>query len=499
MPYTTGGRLSNLLLGYNTGDDDQLQFGWPVQLAQTFTLTQTTAIHQIVTLVEPPFGAYMGYCAIFNTDGEGKPTGAPIDSSGWHSEERYMPIKWRWHCFRFRDFPLLAPGLYAIVLSWPLTGVPPPASWRNDKTSPTYTQGKAYRSLNSGGSWSELAGRDFMFEVWGWNPPPDPPPDPAITNWAPLDKTEVSLQTGFKLTVTTDIPCHLYMRWTNEEPLKHPSSRWERGIKIMTGLRYCFVAFHENEQLEEGDTYEHTFDKRGWAVCETRWFYFIGTVQRTESPSCSPIFHLHRTAEIISSTFGPAAPTTSHRTAWQTNVDWPTCHNAALAFRVNTLVPPDYLMLAGCRLTASFFIYRNFLFFDTSTIPVGSDILSAKLSIFVKGKWCNIVTWRHLCITKGVQSDPVILADYGDQHPYIHIAGWVDMLTLTPGVYTDIPFFTSGLDLINPGGITRLCLRAERDVIDYSTFTLYSSHLTYYGVQKGADYWPLLTVTYVPP
>ena len=78
-----------------------------------------------------------------------------------------------------------------------------------------------------------------------------------------------------------------------ELALKHMASTLVRGIKLMDGVRYCFVAFHENEQLEPGDTLIHTFVKPDWPVCETRWFYFIGTVQTEEQPSASPIFYLH--------------------------------------------------------------------------------------------------------------------------------------------------------------------------------------------------------------
>jgi hypothetical protein len=116
-----------------------------------------------------------------------------------------------------------------------------------------------------------------------------------MTNWAVLTIHYAALADGLKLTLTTDAPVHLFMRYTTTPPQKHVLPRTERGAGLGHYLDQCFVAYHENEQEEAGDTTTHTFIKHNWAVCVTRWFLFHGTREGTPTPSASPIFTKHRT------------------------------------------------------------------------------------------------------------------------------------------------------------------------------------------------------------
>lgn len=85
------------------------------------------------------------------------------------------------------------------------------------------------------------------------------------------------------------------MRWSYEPPQKHIVQAPSRGTSIRDDLYFCLVVYHDNEQEEAGDTLTHTFIKEPWAVCETRYFYFWGTVGGESSPSETPTFALHRT------------------------------------------------------------------------------------------------------------------------------------------------------------------------------------------------------------
>ncbi len=116
----------------------------------------------------------------------------------------------------------------------------------------------------------------------------------ATTHFAVLDIAYEITDTGYLITITTDIPCHLYMRWTLEKPGIHLDPVIKRGLPIHYMPRYCFVVYEDNEQLEPGDTLEHTFEKPNWPVCTTRYFYFWGTIASQPSPSESPIFENHR-------------------------------------------------------------------------------------------------------------------------------------------------------------------------------------------------------------
>ena len=115
-----------------------------------------------------------------------------------------------------------------------------------------------------------------------------------ILNWASLGLEYENIEDGYMLIFTTDNPCHLHMRWTLVEPQMHIIPRYRRGVFLFDDKRFCFVAYHENEQQEPVDTLVHTFIKTNWPVCQTRWFYFIGTKNGEQSPSTSPIFWKHR-------------------------------------------------------------------------------------------------------------------------------------------------------------------------------------------------------------
>ncbi|MBA7637424.1 hypothetical protein ES703_45068 [subsurface metagenome] len=293
MAYSKGGITTNLIEGYRLGEDDSYSYGNNRHLAQTFSLNQLYAVWRCLFKQWTNQGDKFYHYAIKATDATGKPTGADIVHTTLSptGEEFHSPGKWR--RFDFDEFPLLGPGIYALVASVPDAF----ANWRYklrcDATAPTYADGKAWVSNDDGSSWTEIPNTDFMFEVWGYAPPPDPPPPPSISNWAVPAIDLEDLLDGVIIKVTTDIPCHLYMRWTTTKPEVHNIQVYRRGLAIRLDKRFCFVTWHENEQEEEGDTYIHTFTKKGWPSCETRWFYFVGTVAQEQQPSTSPIFSYH--------------------------------------------------------------------------------------------------------------------------------------------------------------------------------------------------------------
>jgi len=499
MPYSKGGEKCNLYTYYNEGDDTFQSYGWNRYLAQTFALPSEAVIYVAVAKLKVDTDTHDQYWSIYATDGTGKPTGSPLYQklmrSTWTVHDRDVT----WRRATFDDFPKLAAGQYALVLSAPSFWAAYKYYWRMDSTAPTYTQGKAWLSHNAGDTWEEIPTTDFMFEIWGWTPPPEPPPAPVISNWAPLDIKKTPTLTGFTIVVHTDNLVHLFMRWTTTEPLKHPRQVFRRGISLMRGVYYCFVAWEENEQEEPGDTYTHTFIKPDWPVCETRWFYFVGTKQAEEQPSASPIFYYHRTQKDVPLIYGPVPATTSNRTAYFTHANWDTAHDAAIGSILTNYNAPWYLILGGSYRTVSYFIWRGFLFFDTSAIPPGSLIVGADLSLYITYANATYLTVTDLYITQGVQHDPVIGADYGDQLPYTDILGQTDIGDFIINQYNNIPFNEAGLALINPTGITRLCLRGQKDVKDLPILPLYENQIRFHSAQKGPGFQPLLTVYYVPP
>lgn len=294
MPVVAGGSKMNLVTGYAVRDDIDVEYGRNVWLAQTFPLTTETVLWRFRTkqwVFQTPRAFY--HYGLRSTDAQGKPLGADFAHTTLSpiGEEIYSPGKWR--RFDFNAYPTVQAGTYALILSVPESHQTWNYRARANGSTATYP-GKVWKSTNSGETWEELAGVDLMFEVWGYHPPPPPPPEPVVSNWAGLRWKAENTAEGVKLTVVSDIPVHLYMRWTIHDPWKHPMLVKKRGAWVCILARRCFVDYHDNEQIEAGDTFSHTFIKEPWPVCQTRWFYFYGSKQTEDQPSESPIFKYHR-------------------------------------------------------------------------------------------------------------------------------------------------------------------------------------------------------------
>lgn len=119
----------------------------------------------------------------------------------------------------------------------------------------------------------------------------------APPRWYVKQMTHVQDDDAFTFTVITDTPVHLWMRITDREPWVHLRTRIRRGLAKPLIPYFCFTVYHDNEQSEPGDTLIHTFVKPPWYLCETRWFYFHGTIAGVPSPSTSPIYSKHSTLE----------------------------------------------------------------------------------------------------------------------------------------------------------------------------------------------------------
>jgi len=70
-----------------------------------------------------------------------------------------------------------------------------------------------------------------------------------------------------------------------------------RGIQFAEDVRFCFTVYEDNEQAQPGDTLNHTWYKRDWPPCTTKWLYFWGYITGLISPSTSPLFKYHHPTE----------------------------------------------------------------------------------------------------------------------------------------------------------------------------------------------------------
>jgi len=101
------------------------------------------------------------------------------------------------------------------------------------------------------------------------------------------------------ITVTTDVPCHLWCRLTLEKPRIHTKTVERRGVTFNSELYFCFVAYEDNEQIEPGDTLIHSWVKPAWGYCVTKYVYFWGYVGGVVSPSTSPFFSYHNKFSLV--------------------------------------------------------------------------------------------------------------------------------------------------------------------------------------------------------
>lgn len=465
MSETEGGATTNLITQYKDGEDGEYSYGKNRFIAQTFTLTDSFAIFRVLVKMRSLNVWKPHLCSIRATDPSGKPLSTNISSMG---QNKIAELEWRaakWIPATFRNFPLLPPGIYAIVLSSPYQVDWLQCNWRANTTTPAYAGGKAWLSHNAGIDWEEIPNHDFMFEVWGYTPPPEPPPPPVISNFATLAIAYAEEGTGLKITVTTDRLCHLYMRWTLTEPEVHSKILYRRGLAMHTDKRFCFVTYHENEQTEAGDTLTHTFIKPDWPICQTRYFYFLGTRAGEQLPSTSALFKLHRKEIHMIGPYYLILEDTywnHYLNHYIRNQPYAAAHAdpEATAVNVSGTRPVNHSKYD----TNKYYIRRKPLYFDTSVLPPGAFITSAIMHQYGNYNVAGIDD-IHLFLAPDLH-DPPVVADYG----YIRTLT-ENPIAILPKAGCEIPrnrhwyINSAGLNSINRTGITKWACRTLQEIL----------------------------------
>lgn len=108
--------------------------------------------------------------------------------------------------------------------------------------------------------------------------------------WYVADYHHYWLGTLLYIVVTTDVPCHLWLYWTNRTTRMHLRGDIDSGYAWLWEPKYCFVQHEEIEQVEPGDTTLHHFLLPGWDFLQTKWWVFIATMGGNYSVSVSCIF-----------------------------------------------------------------------------------------------------------------------------------------------------------------------------------------------------------------
>lgn len=327
--------------------------------------------------------------------------------------------------------------------------------------------------------------------------------DFKANHWALLDLQYEYLDYGYKLTATTDVPCHLYCRMTTTPPRKHSLPSMRRGLRITGDIRFCFVVYEDNEQNEAGDTLTHTWLKTPWPVCEDRWFYFVGEQGGAASVSETAIFKFHFPAPPpeppppIFRQYLNSSSNRSIRSYWGT---WPPTRNG-----IRLSIPPHWadppaILTAGHYYTVSYFLFRSFLDFGEIDLPAPARIVGAWLSIFVTDNPGDMPAKPNLIVEAGLQSDPVVVNDWYAQNPISVILGQISRYDLLTGQYNDIPLTQNGLDYLFTPGKKKFCLLSQYDFENVEPFPIANtySYVSYHSDQKGPGYRPILKIEYYP-
>lgn len=174
------------------------------------------------------------------------------------------------------------------------------------------------------------------------------------------------------------------------------------------------------------------------------------------------------------------------------NATYATAHDAAVADAVASIW--DWWHIGQYFSSGNYYIYRAFLYFDTSGIPDDAIILSAVLKFHLVDDQSdddfNIVIRRN---TPGTYpSDPLVTSDF-DYTFYTGDGGSLHTSQVVAGE-NEIILNSTGRSWINLTGTTKLALISSQDInaVDPTG----NEYLQIYSYEKGSIYIPKLTIIY---
>ena len=146
--------------------------------------------------------------------------------------------------------------------------------------------------------------------------------------------------------------------------------------------------------------------------------------------------------------------------------------------------------------TSKYDIRRDFVFFDTSTIPDDASVTGVKISLYVEHDNSN--TDFNVTVQNGqpyYPHKPLASGDYYYSH-YSSNGGNRSTSEISGAGYWNITLNGLGISWINVNGTTKLCLRSSRDINSNSSFPEYYEFVDFHAYEKGLNYAPKLYVTY---
>lgn len=151
-----------------------------------------------------------------------------------------------------------------------------------------------------------------------------------------------------------------------------------------------------------------------------------------------------------------------------------------------------------------YYVYRSFVYFDTSCIPSDATITSASLALVC---WWKDVDDNNFDVVvqkgqSGYPHDPMQEGDYNKDH-YSGNGGSMNYDSFVVNAYNSIPLNPDGLGWINKGSgaVTKFCLRSSNDINDEPIqppdYGIYRDQIAFLSCE--ADCTPLLILEYTVP
>ncbi|MBA7588476.1 hypothetical protein ES708_30534 [subsurface metagenome] len=132
----------------------------------------------------------------------------------------------------------------------------------------------------------------------------------------------------------------------------------------------------------------------------------------------------------------------SNRTLWSTHGTWATAWGGINLKVTDVHQLPDSIILVDTLLTVSYHIRRGYLSFYLPQLPADNVLTEAKLKLYATQHTANPYA---ICITQGVQGEPVWTTDWETQNPIDTILGSKDAQDFVDGQYNDVAFNADGL------------------------------------------------------
>jgi hypothetical protein len=151
-----------------------------------------------------------------------------------------------------------------------------------------------------------------------------------------------------------------------------------------------------------------------------------------------------------------------------------------------------------------YYIYRSYLYFDTSIIPIDATVTSATLSLYVSLNYSYTdfnVTIQHGWYSNNPLNPgplnphiPLKEEDYYSYNYASYAHASRNTATISSLGYWNISITGYDLDFIYLGGTTKMCVRSSRDISKVGSDI--NEYIKIYSCEQGSAYAPKLYVTY---